>query len=246
MWQMLLKALEEVRLAPNAMMAAEMAIIRLTHVAELPTPGDLVKKLTEAPPSSPFGRSASSGAPSSAPVARAPAPPMSTGPSTASGAQTALQRAPGPDLARYPTWDSVVALVEETRDIKLLVEVKSCLRLVSYVPGRIELEPTENAPRDLINRLKRMLQEATGVTWVLSVGTGGAPTITEAEDIAKAELTAEVEKHPLMQAIRDAFPEARIEQIRTRADLTRAAQAEALPEMPDEDDTPEDWDPFED
>jgi DNA polymerase-3 subunit gamma/tau len=43
MWQMLLKALEEVRLAPNAMMAAEMAIIRLTHVADLPTPGDLVK-----------------------------------------------------------------------------------------------------------------------------------------------------------------------------------------------------------
>jgi hypothetical protein len=40
--------------------------------------------------------------------------------STASGAQTALQRAPGPDLARYPTWDSVVALVEDTRDIKLL------------------------------------------------------------------------------------------------------------------------------
>jgi DNA polymerase-3 subunit gamma/tau len=36
---------------PNAMMAAEMAIIRLTHVADLPTPGDLVKKLTEAPPS---------------------------------------------------------------------------------------------------------------------------------------------------------------------------------------------------
>ena len=44
MWQMLLKALEEVRLAPNAMMAAEMAVIRLTHVAELPSPGDLVKE----------------------------------------------------------------------------------------------------------------------------------------------------------------------------------------------------------
>jgi DNA polymerase-3 subunit gamma/tau len=110
---------------------------------------------------------------------------MSHRPVHASGAQTALQRAPGPDLARYPTWDSVVALVEETRDIKLLVEVKSCLRLVSYAPGRIELEPTENAPRDLINRLKRMLQEATGVRWVLSVGTGGAPTITEAEDRRK-------------------------------------------------------------
>ncbi|MEM7178762.1 MAG: DNA polymerase III subunit gamma/tau, partial [Pseudomonadota bacterium] len=46
-WQMLLKAMEELALAPNAMMAAEMAIIRLTHVADLPTPGDLVRKLTE-------------------------------------------------------------------------------------------------------------------------------------------------------------------------------------------------------
>ncbi|MCB1376045.1 MAG: DNA polymerase III subunit gamma/tau, partial [Rhodobacteraceae bacterium] len=41
MWQMLLKALEEVGQAPNAMMAAEMAVIRLTHVADLPSPEDL-------------------------------------------------------------------------------------------------------------------------------------------------------------------------------------------------------------
>ena len=38
LWQMLLKALDEVAQAPNAMMAAEMAIIRMTHVAELPSP----------------------------------------------------------------------------------------------------------------------------------------------------------------------------------------------------------------
>ncbi len=277
MWQMLLKALEEVRLAPNAMMAAEMAVIRLTHVAELPTPGDLVKKLTDTPPSAPVSQSAGpAGAASSAPVARRTASPSATsgpvasgpvasgpvasgpaasgpaasGPAAsgpaASGAQTAVQRAPGPDLARYPTWDSVVALVEETRDMKLLIEVKSCLRLVSYAPGRVELEPTENAPRDLIPRLGRMLQTATGVRWTLAVGTGGAATINEAAEREKAALTAEVEKHPLMQAIRDAFPGARIEQIRTRAELTRAAEAEALPELPDADDAPEDWDPFED
>ncbi|MEL6533249.1 MAG: DNA polymerase III subunit gamma/tau, partial [Pseudomonadota bacterium] len=35
-WQMLLKAIEEVSYAPNPMMAAEMAVIRLTHVAHLP------------------------------------------------------------------------------------------------------------------------------------------------------------------------------------------------------------------
>lgn len=46
-WQMLLKALEELALAPNAMMAAEMAVIRLTHVADLPPPEDLIRRLTE-------------------------------------------------------------------------------------------------------------------------------------------------------------------------------------------------------
>jgi DNA polymerase-3 subunit gamma/tau len=45
-WQMLLKMLEEAERAPSAMMAAEMAVIRLAHVAELPAPADLVRGLT--------------------------------------------------------------------------------------------------------------------------------------------------------------------------------------------------------
>ena len=50
LWQMLLKALDEVAAAPNAMMAAEMAIIRLTHVADLPSPEELVRKLQNTTP----------------------------------------------------------------------------------------------------------------------------------------------------------------------------------------------------
>jgi hypothetical protein len=74
-----------------------------------------------------------------------------------------------------------VALVEDTRDMKLLIEVKSCLRLVSYAPGRIELEPTENAPRDLINRLKRTLQERRAPLGALRRH-GRRADDTEAED----------------------------------------------------------------
>ena len=47
-WQMLLKALEEAARAPSAMAATEMAIIRMTHVAELPSPEELVRALREA------------------------------------------------------------------------------------------------------------------------------------------------------------------------------------------------------
>ena len=44
-WQMLLKGLSEAQSAPQALAAVEMALIRLMHVADLPTPGELVKKL---------------------------------------------------------------------------------------------------------------------------------------------------------------------------------------------------------
>ncbi len=245
MWQMLLKALEEVALSPNAMMAAEMAVIRLTHVAELPSPGDLVKKLQSTPPPSGGGggaRPMGAMSPSSAPRAQAPTPRGGGG-----GAQAALQAQPGPDLALYPSFRSIVALIEETRDIKLLVEIKNCLRLVSYAPGRIEFQTTDDAPADLVQRLKRALQLATGANWIISVAnSGGGATLAEQDQAQARAVEAELEQHPLLQAVRAAFPKARIASIRTREELQAAAQAEALPDLPDPDDLPEDWDPFED
>ncbi|MBY6202651.1 DNA polymerase III subunit gamma/tau [Maritalea mobilis] len=244
MWQMLLKALDEVRLAPNAMMAAEMAIIRMTHVADLPTPGDLVKKLSDTPPPAPGG---GGGMPGAGPTNGAAPRAYHSAAPQGGGVQAALNRAPGPDLSLYPTWASVVALLEQARDLKLLIEVKTCLRLVSYAPGRIELQPTENAPRDLIPRLGRMLQTATGARWGISVASdGGGPTIAEEAEAAQRAMEAEVTDHPLMQAVLSKFPTAKITQIRTHAEIAQAAATEALPEMPDEDDTPDDWDPFED
>jgi DNA polymerase-3 subunit gamma/tau len=244
MWQMLLKALEEVALAPNAMMAAEMAVIRMTHVADLPTPGDLVKKLQSTPaPAGGAGpaRPSGGGGPVHAPRAQAPVA-RSSG-----GAQAALQPQAGPDLSLYPTFDAVVALIEQARDIKLLVEVKTCLRLAAYAPGRIEFEPTETAPGDLAQRLGRALQLATGARWIIStVREGGGQTIAEAEQAERRALEAELEQHPLLQAVKAAFPEAKIAAIRTREELQAQAQAEALPELPDPDDLPEDWDPFDD
>jgi DNA polymerase-3 subunit gamma/tau len=60
-WQMLLKGLAEVNEAPDRRAACEMVLIRLAHVAELPTPGDLMRRLTDA------SASVAAGAPRPAP-----------------------------------------------------------------------------------------------------------------------------------------------------------------------------------
>lgn len=248
MWQMLLKALEEVALAPNSMMAAEMAVIRMTHVSDLPTPGDLVRKLQDMPPPqagsaapSAAGPSTSGSGHSSDHSASTPRGPQGGGTMARSGAQTAVALAPEQALAHYPSFESVVALIEANRDIKLLVEVKTSLRLVSYSAGRIEFEPTERAPADLAQRLGARLKDWTGQRWGISVAsTGGGPTLDEQENDAQRKLEEEASAHPMMQAVIAAFPKAKITEIRTREEIANQAAVEALPEVEDE------WDPFED
>jgi len=240
MWQMLLKSIEEVSVAPNAMMAAEMAVIRLTHVADLPDPEQLLRRLSEGPgPTAPApqGRGAAQ-----APVTPSAAPrAVSAAPAGPSGAATALALAPETALARYATFPAVVDLIRANRDVKLLVEVENHLRLARYSPGRIEFEPAPGAPRDLAATLAQRLQSWTGTRWGVSVvSEGGAQTIAEERNQDRLIAEAKAMDNPLVQAVFAAFPTAKITAIRT-PDQTRAeAAVRALPEVEDE------WDPFED
>ena len=242
-WQMLLKALDEVSAAPNAMMAAEMALIRLTHVADLPAPDELIRKLKElGPPASP-----PPGAPSPShgggPVAQAPAaPPPSAPRGTPSGAgpSAALAVEPVDALARFASFPAVVELIRRNRDVKLLVEVETTLKLARYQPGRIEFEPTATAARDLAPRLAQRLQIWTGVRWAVTVvNEGGAQTIAEIHDAEEQKQLEKAYTYPMVQAVLEAFPKAKITDIRTAEQLTQSAAVEALPEVDDE------WDPFE-
>lgn len=242
MWQMLLKALEEVSAAPNAMMAAEMAVIRLTHVADLPSPEELIKRLQNSPPPPVGGSgggipaSGNSAPPVSATAsAYAPAPRGSGGAPTAALAHDAQNA-----LARYPTFEHVVELIRANRDVKLLVELENGVRLVSYQPGRIEFTPTEKAPADLAPRLGSALQRWTGNRWAVSiVSDGEAPTIAELRDAAELELKSKAREHPLVQAVLAQFPKARITRVETPEERAAKIETEALPEVEDE------WDPFE-
>ena len=245
LWQMLLKSLDEVAAAPNAMMAAEMAIIRLTHVADLPSPEELVRKLSNAipPPPPPNGGGSGGGmAPAQSgggTTAYASTPSMSGG---SSGAATmALAVNADQSLTRYPTFEHVIELIRSSRDVKLLVDLETTLQLAAYQPGRIEFVPTDRAPRDMAQRLGAKLQQLTGNRWaVIVVNEGGAETIAEVRDAADNALQAKATNHPLVQAVLTQFPKAKIKSIRTPEQIAAEAVQDALPEVEGE------WDPFED
>jgi len=250
LWQMLLKALEEVGAAPNAMMAAEMAIIRLTHVADLPDPEALIRKVQASAAAGEFSRaSAPPQSRAEAPRAHAPRAPVAARPD---GSAAAIAVSPDA-LAGFPDFASVIELIRRMRDMRLLLEVEDHLRLVRYSPGRIEFQPGERAPRDFAQRLAERLRGWTGgQRWAVTVvSEGGEPTISEQRAAREAAARARAMENPTVQAIFAAFPGAKITTI-------RPVPAPPAVEKPAGEDTSpheltegpvaevEEWDPFED
>lgn len=243
LWQMLLKAIEEVSAAPNAMMAAEMALIRLTHVADLPDPETLMRKVMAGPGAAGGHGPAQGGGGGGGPRAEATTRHMLGGRPLSTQGSAALAVSPAASaLAKYARFEDVVALIGRMRDVKLLVEVEKGVRLVHYAPGRIEFEPAPGAPRDLAQTLAQRLQGWTGARWGVSVvSEGGAATIDESRNAATLAAEAEARtENRVVQAIFAAFPQAKFEEIVLSDALEAEQAAEALPEVEDE------WDPFED
>jgi DNA polymerase-3 subunit gamma/tau len=122
---------------------------------------------------------------------------------------------PAPAAAHPKSYRDVVALVAAEREVLLHGHLLHSVHLVRFAPPVIELRPQPDAPRDLAPRLGALLQKATGTRWTIALSTSeGAPTLAEQGTEADRNRRAAAAGHPLVQAILEAFPGARIEAVR--------------------------------
>ncbi len=213
-WQMLLKALDEVRRAPNPADAVEMAIVRLAYAADLPGPEEALKAIQSG--GVPGGGSGPRGG--------------GSGGGGGGGASAMLAARPmaAPALPDPQSFEAVVALIGEKREITLQMDVERYVRVVSFRPGAITYEPAEGSPHDLARRLAGRLKEWTGRTWLIAAnGQGGGETLIEVEKKARAARRAAVEADPFVVSIMQAFPGAEIKEIVT---LAPALEMPAIPD----------------
>jgi DNA polymerase-3 subunit gamma/tau len=225
LWQMLLKAYEEARRAPDPAAACEMALIRLCYAADLPGPEEALKAIQAGEPVSggrgPSAPSGGGGASGSGAMARQLSQPQSQAEPQISG-QIVLQ-----------SFEDVVALIDARRDVVLKLDVAKFLRPVSFRPGAIEFEPAPGAPGNLSQRLSARLKEWTGQPWlVAALGGGGAESLLERAHREKAVELKQLEADPFIQSVMQAFPGTEIVAVRQLA----APDATAEGEPPAEDD----------
>ena len=220
-WQMLLKGVGEVEIAPDRRAAAEMVLIRLCHVSDMPTPGDLIRRLTAGGTSGAPASSASTGGGGVRAVANG-TPVIAAEPASAE--------------PRLATFRDVVALVSERREAMLHAHLLHSVHLVRFAPPVIELRPQPEAPRDLSSRLAALLAEVTGTRWTIAVSREtGEPTIAEQGNAADTARRTTAADHPLVRAILAAFPGARIDTVHDKmADAYGLlATVAGAPDMPD-------------
>lgn len=218
-WQMLLKGLEETRIAPSPIQAAEMILIRLAYAAEMPPPGDLIKKLRQDMANAGGGNAPQGGGGNGG----GPGPRMQVV-NGGGGAAAVAQRRPDPlgepeqvaqvAYAKMPESFAEVAelLGKERETTGIAMQVKNYMHLVKYEPGRIEFRPARGARSDLSTQLIKALNTATGQRWLVSVSEReeGAPTLKEQELEALEQRKADASQDPLVKAILDGLPKAKI------------------------------------
>jgi DNA polymerase-3 subunit gamma/tau len=216
-WQMLLKGLEEVRLAPAPLAALEMVMVRLAYAADLPDPATLLGQLEKPGGPAAPGAPGAPNAPTATPN-KAPPPPPSAGP--VSAAAPAPREAPAPQGPGDgpQSYHALVELAGHKGEILLQTYLTENVHLVRFAPGRLEIRLGPHAPLDLPHTLGDKLRDWTGARWVVALSQeDGEPTLGEQRRAHEAEARSSAMDEPLVRAVLERFPGAKISAVHEHA-----------------------------
>ncbi|VBB69213.1 DNA polymerase III subunits gamma and tau [invertebrate metagenome] len=229
-WQMLLKAFGEVRTAPSPLQAAEMALIRIAYAANLPTPDKVVSALqkhnTMLSPSTEGNRPlGGSSVPSTRSTSSAEELCVTSQQMRISSSAAASPLAVAADPCSFA---EVIALCQAQGEIQLAFDLQHQFHPVHFALGYIELRPTDDT--QLAPRLARLLSGWTGRRWVVNTSheqdeADEATVVQQGQDIEAQPVAEEVAAHPLVKAVLETFPGARISAAVAAAEPRRGQSA---------------------
>ena len=182
LWQLLLKGHNEIRLAPDPLIALRMALLRTLHAGQMPDPGKLAKKIETLAEAGPVRQAADEG--------------------------SAVAEAPQASLDWQELVDAIDAsgLMQEASIMRLQV------RVVELADGVLRFGRDAKFSDDVIPVLKEALHRHTGKRWTVEevAGGAGAPSLVEVQVSERDAAAVATRNHPLVKAALDAFPQAEL------------------------------------
>ena len=199
-WQLLLKGVQEVRLADRPFQATEMLMIRMAYMADIPGPEQLLAE-----------------------VKKNHEPASVIAPHETTNKKNTIQPATKkvPDLKQEEpasTFQNIKEIVDLARakgERILAFNLENFLRPIEIKSGEITCVLTDNTPGNFSANLTKFLRDETKIQWTLKVEkTGGMPTIKEQKENTKRQQISDVEKDPAVAEIEKLFAGAKIEKIK--------------------------------
>lgn len=215
-WQVLHKGYEEVARSPMMAQAAEMVLVRVGYLSDLPQADELLAILQGMPRSMPDSSSAPSlsATPSLKPVVNVNAPSSVTQKVTPiqeeglalSETQSSSSLPPIPS-----SFSGLLEMLQAAKEPILYSNSLQDIHLVSYAPGSLTIRLAETASKTLPNQLRQVLEKMTGQPWIVDVVLdGGEPTIAQQQKSAHEAQVKISQDHPLVQSLVETFPGATI------------------------------------
>ena len=207
-WQMMIKGISEMQIAPVQIDALEMILIRIAYAANLPTPAEILADVKKNSNLAPAAQNIAPSRPLSNVLQNAaPAPVLaSTNLSVSEGGSKPTNFFNSPeDLIQY---------LEQNRKLLIVYSLKSDVSFDTFQDGYVKMTISDKISSDFILNLHKILEQATGKAWKIDTVRGNlGQTLFQKEDAKIAEERKDIMESPLVKAILAEFKGARIETI---------------------------------
>ena len=203
-WQMMIKGLNEMQMAPVQVDALEMILIRIAYAANLPTPAEILNDVKK---NSSLAVSAPRPLPSVAPqvASTSSVKPQETQSSSTEG---------GSKPSSFFSPEELISYLESTRRLLIVYSLKSDVSFDTFEDGYIKMAVSDKISPDFILNLHKILENATGKPWKIDTYRGTLKqTLFQKENAKLEEERRDIMESPLVKAIMAEFKGARIETI---------------------------------
>lgn len=227
-WQMLIKGISEINMAPSAVEALEMILLRVAYSASLPTPYEILNEVKKN--SDLAGTSSVYSGQSALLQNSAAAVPVSIPPSGTEKKNDLTATVSAGETSGFNTVEDLLRYLEGTKKALIEYSIKHDVCIREFSDGHIAMNIAPTIHQDFIMNLHKLLSEATGRQWEIEIIKGDlGETIADKEKSAAEATKKNVSEYPLVKKILEEFKGAKIETV-IRKNLEELAENE--PDIP--------------
>lgn len=226
-WQVLLKGLNEVKMADNPLTALEMLLVRIGYLSELPSPAQLIEDIKKNGLIQPEGDQNSAGNQlSNAPTAPKSAVNVSL-PHTFEIRQTPLQQTASaginttesaPDnqhVSRFKTINDIAQFARSVGERMLAFNIENYVRPIAMENFVLTCDFTPETPTRFSTELIQFLKQKANETWQIKhANDAHAQTIKEKKEEKQNQLIQELSQTPVIAEALKSFAGSKINHIR--------------------------------